>query len=174
MYTFMRTIALALAIGAAGAALAGDAYYDVPIHELKLDRRELAHEEGGHDWRPYEDYARLQAMQPYAALDGQGEVYVAGQGEPTDTWYSPYMPYSRRGHREPMPRSVTPASASTAAPGPRHPRLHPRPEGKDVTGRLFVPNADLTGMVVAEVHGPRLRGESRGEGGLPAGEDRPL
>ncbi len=46
MRTIMRTIALALGLGAAGAALAGDAYYDVPIHELKLVERETAHKEG--------------------------------------------------------------------------------------------------------------------------------
>ncbi len=124
MSILMRTIALALAIGSAGAALAGDAYYDVPIHELRLVDGNLPTRKNDAGWS-YHENARVYTMRPYAALDGPGEVYIAGHGEEGDTWYLRY------------------------ATGPDYTRALIRaPEGTNVAGRLFVPNSDLTDMVV--------------------------
>ncbi len=87
-------------------------------------------------------------MQPYSALEGEGEVYVVGQGEPTDTWYSPYM-FGPDLVAEPASGGIPPGMGPGPAPPTRATRVFIRaPEGKEVTGRLFVPNADLTGMVV--------------------------
>ena len=133
MFICTRTIVMALAAGIAGVAFGGDAYYDVPIRELKLTEGELPVRKEISRWRPSSERERLRAMRPYAVLDGPGEVYVVGRGEPRDTWYSPHY----RGYSAP---------SSTTGPGTLVCiRAH---EGKAVTGRLYVPNADLMGMIV--------------------------
>ncbi len=155
MFVCTRTIVMALAAGIAGVAFGGDAYYDVPIRELKLTEGELPVRKEITRWRPSSERERLRAMRPYAVLDGQGEVYVVGRGEPQDTWYSPYLP-------ELLPSTYTgpppaPAPAGAAPPPPQVTFVPPStstgiyirsPEGKDITGRLYVPNAELTGMIV--------------------------
>lgn len=146
-----RTIVMALAAGIAGVAFGGDAYYDVPIRELKLTEGELPVSKDANNWRPYSNRERLRAMYPYAVLDGPGEVYVVGRGELRDTWYSQYLP-------ELLPSTYTgPAPAGAAPPPPQVTFVPPStstgiyiraPEGKEVSGRLYVPNADMTGMIV--------------------------
>ncbi|MBN1394387.1 MAG: hypothetical protein JW959_05145 [Pirellulales bacterium] len=154
MLSSIRTIVFALASGAAAAALAGDAYYDVPIRELKLTEGELPSRETINQWRPYDERERLLAMWPYVVLDGPGEAYVVGRGTPRDTWYAPYLPeLSPSTYTGPPP---APAPAGAAPPPPQATVVPPSagtgiyilaPEGKEVTGRLYVPNADLTGMI---------------------------
>ncbi len=114
-----RTIVMALVAGIAGVAFGGDAYYDVPIRELKLTDGELPVRKEITRWRSSSERERLRAMWPYAVLDGPGEVYVVGRGEP------PYSP-----------------------PGLGTQVCIRAPEGKAVTGRLYVPNVDLSGMIV--------------------------
>jgi hypothetical protein len=118
----MRTICLVVAVSSAAAAVASDAYYDVPLRELKLVDGSLPVTTKPPGWRQYE---LMRAMQPYATIDGQGEAYLAGQGVPNDLWFSP-----------------------AGSPWRDAARILIRaPQGKDVTGRLVVPNGDRTGMV---------------------------
>lgn len=65
---------------------------------------------------------RAQVLRPYAALDGEGEAYVTG--EDYLPWQAPAENY----------RNVALAVRA--------------PKGKEVTGRLFAPKPDLSGMVV--------------------------
>lgn len=151
----MRAMVMLLAAGVAGPAFGGEAYYDVPIRELKLTEGELPDRKEAAEYRPYTEMERLRAMRPYAVLDGPGEVYVVGRGEPRDTWYSPYD----EGPFSPIAAPARPPEqpVSPLAEAPRPSRFVPpevgthiyisAPEGKEATGRLYVPNADLTGMV---------------------------
>jgi hypothetical protein len=107
-----------VAVSSAGAAVAKDAYYDVPLRELKLVEGSLPVAAKIRNWQPYE---LIQSMRPYATVDGQGEAYVMGR--------VPWQP-----------------SYDSAAPGTAR-LLIRAPRGKDVAGRLIVPNSGLTGMV---------------------------
>ena len=75
MFFRLQMIALAVAVGFTGPALAGDAYYSIPIQELKLVEGRLPDRIENTNWRHIE---RSQAMQPYAAVDGQADAYVVG------------------------------------------------------------------------------------------------
>ena len=138
MSVCIRTIVASVALGLAGTALAEDAYYVVPVHELKLVEGSLpVRKKQPEFWRYADLVGFLEAMQPYAVLDGPGELYVVGEAEAGDTWQSPYA-------------VARPVRSERATEGilTGVPRLFLRAaEGKDVTGRLFVPNAELTGMV---------------------------
>lgn len=114
----LRTVCLIVAASSAGAAVAEDAYYDIPIRELKLVEGNLP--AGPKGWRRY-DFARV--MQPYATVEGQGEAYVSRQGWPVRS----------------RPDNASPLNAARV--------LIRAPRGKDVTGRFCVPNSDGTGMV---------------------------
>ncbi len=124
MSTCLRTFCLVVAVGwAAAAAVAKDAYYDVPVRELKLAEGRLPAQTTRPDWRKWQF---LRAMQPYATIDREGEAYI--KGDPNDLSRSPYG---------------TPWLDTARI-------LIRAPQGKDVTGRLVVANADLTGMVSLE------------------------
>ncbi len=156
MFNSARAFIFALTAGIAGTAFAADAYYDVPVRELELTEGEFPARKEITQWRPYSEMERLRAMRPYAVLDGEGEVYVVGRGEPRDTWYShaTYLAYA-------VPASEKPADSTHSTPDPLAPLAslasitHGNatrvfvcsPEGKDVSGRLYVPNAELTGMI---------------------------
>jgi hypothetical protein len=112
-----------VAVGSAGAAVASDAYFDLPLREVKLVEGRLPVMTKELHWRQWELFP---AMRPCATVDGQGEAYVTRAGEPSNSWSSPYD-YS--------------AGLDTAR------ILIRAPQGKDVAGRLVVPNADLSGMV---------------------------
>lgn len=114
----LRTIGLIVMVGFAQAALAEDAYYDVPIRELKLVEGSMP--AGPTGWKRY-DLARM--MRPLATLEGQGEAYVTHQNWPV--WSSP--------------DDVSPLDAARV--------LIRAPQGKDVAGWLVVPNPNLTSMV---------------------------
>jgi len=96
---------------------AADAYYHLPVASLKLTEGALpvadAAASGRRTWQ-------LQSVvQPYATLDGAGEVYVSGN---TPAWN----------------RAAGAAGQSLSLCAP---------EGKEVTGRLFLPKPDFSGMV---------------------------
>ena len=107
MSRLLRTaVALAALIAATG-ALAGDAYYALPLGDLKFTQGALPEGEA----QPASGVEPLrQFMEPYAVLDGGGEAYV------------------------------TPAE-------PRHLVVR-APQGKDLSGRLFFPKPDRSGMVI--------------------------
>ncbi len=117
MSVCLRMVCLVAAIVSAEAAMAGDAYYDIPIRDVKIVEGKLPSGQGKTDWRRYGLYT---AMRSHVVVDGQGEAYVTGQNE-----------------------QFLPSEAVVNM------RLCARaPEGKDVTGRLIVPNVDKTGMTV--------------------------
>ena len=69
----LRSICLIVAVGSAGAATAEDAYYDVPLQELRLVEGSLPTVRAGPNWL---DLERVSAMPRYAAVDDQGEAGV--------------------------------------------------------------------------------------------------
>jgi hypothetical protein len=113
---------LIVAVTSASGAVAKDAFYDLPLRELKLTDGSLPVMKENRNWRRFE---QIRAMRPYATIDGQGEAYVAQRNGSDTPWISSY---------------VTPDLATT--------RIVIRaPEGKDIAGRLVVPNSERTGMV---------------------------
>ncbi|MGA2616439.1 MAG: hypothetical protein ABSF26_02440 [Thermoguttaceae bacterium] len=138
---FLRPIVVAAAVlGLVGPAHAGSAYYNIPIKELKFVEGSLPRGEAT-NWREAEWTA---ATWLYAALDQKGEVYVVGQGGSDDSWDSPY----------PLAAPVTPAVVAEPLSGrpsnPVGPGTHlliRADEGKDLSGWLFVPRSNHTGMM---------------------------
>jgi len=121
-----RAVLLAVATSWAASANAGDAFYDIPIREVKLVEGKLpANTNNAVRWNRY---SQAWAMEPYIVLDGEGEAYV-GQNE---GW--------------PVPFAVTRFDDSRVPNGLARVFIR-APEGKDLTGRLYVPNGDVTGMV---------------------------
>jgi hypothetical protein len=108
-------IGASLALFAASTIRAADAYYQIPISSLKLTEGSLAGTAAAippRVWRP------MQVIQPYATLDGAGEIYVSASFSPAQ-------------------RDVPPGQSVAIC----------APEGREITGRLFLPNTDYTGMV---------------------------
>jgi hypothetical protein len=114
----LRTICLVVALGSAGVAVADDAYYNVPFRELKLAEDSQPTAGAVSHWRRY---AFAPAMQPYVALDGEGEAYAMGEG------------------------SENPITQLYGTPTIERICIR-APQGKDVVGRIVVANDDLTGM----------------------------
>ena len=155
MFIRLQMISLAVAVGFTGPALAGDAYYSIPIQELKLVEGRLP-EVKQVNWQHLE---RMQSMLPYAAVDGQGEAYVALQARG--------FAITNNSGAFPVLEESSPPTPTAVAPGPnnvasldivpitiwngqsmRQAYLYLRAQqGKDITGRLVVPNSKMTGMV---------------------------
>jgi len=114
----LRTICLIAAVGGAQAVTAKDAYYDLPLRELRLVEGSLPDTTKIPNWQRY---GLFQMMEPYATIDGQGEAYLTGRG----VW--------------PSPQDSSWLDTARI--------LIRAPQGKDVAGRLVVRNSDLTGMV---------------------------
>jgi hypothetical protein len=121
MFLRLRTICLSVVAIWAGTAVADDAYYSIPLRELKLVEGDLPTATKSPNWRRYELF---QSMRPYSIVDGQGEAYVTGRTGQINPWSDPHAGFD--------------AGARIAICAP---------EGKDVAGRLVVPTSDLTGMV---------------------------
>jgi hypothetical protein len=99
-------------------ANAADAFYHVPTSSLTLTEGVWPKRDADLAWRRMQT---AHAMQPYVALDGGGEAYLTGYGS---------IPWTIPGGR-----TVEQAIFIRA------------PEKKEVTGHLFVPKTDLSGMV---------------------------
>jgi hypothetical protein len=110
---------LAVVASVAAAAKADDAFYRVPLADLKLTEGELPPDEEGYHFRTIE---RVAAMQPYASLDGDGEAYLEFQTV-RPRWAAPPS----------VVRSDAAIVARVAA-------------GRDVSGSLYLPKADYSGM----------------------------
>ncbi len=97
--------------------LAEDAYYHVPLTSLTISEGTLPthFEGGGSGWQ------MMDALQPYAVLDGEGEAFIGGEA---------LQPWG------PAERAYQNMFLAFRAP-----------KGSPLTGRLFVPKADLSGMV---------------------------
>ena len=98
-------------------ALAEDTFYHVPLTSLTLSEGKLPTniEWSGSPWE------MVEALQPYAVLEGDGEAFVGGEG---------LHPWS------PAERAYQNMFLAIRAP-----------KGNPPTGRLFVPKTDLSGMV---------------------------
>jgi hypothetical protein len=120
----------AILVSFAATALAGDAYYNIPIQDLKLVEGSLPKREKP-DWQAYSRASwKYEMTRPYATLDGPGEAYVVGRAGPGDPLFDP---------RPSVP-------VNPVGPGMR--LLIRAEEGKDLSGRLFVAKPDLSGMQV--------------------------
>ena len=82
-------LVLSLLLGAAGGLVqAKDAYFDIPVHDLKLVEGKLPEPGGQTDWRHYE---RSRAMQPYAvARRRQAKRISHGPAHKSNGEYSEY------------------------------------------------------------------------------------
>src|SRR5207237_7070952 len=99
------------------AALADDAYFHLPVSSLHFTDGALPDSSGSTGLRAFPNGS---ALSPYAILEGEGEIYLGGEG--FVWWESPRRLYQNlilaiRAHKD-----------------------------KVVTGRLFVPNEDRNGM----------------------------
>ena len=95
MFTRMTRLVTACVLAAAAIAQAADAYYDIPVHDLKLVDGKLPVATDQITWRHYD---RGQSMQPYALLDGSGEAYLSGPGADGEYWAPPASPTSLNLH----------------------------------------------------------------------------
>jgi hypothetical protein len=110
-----QTLLAALLLFSGSISWAEDSYYHVPLNSLTLT-------EGSFPTRPdwnVPNWEKAEAMEPYAVLDGDGEVYLSG--EPLRPWSPPNQP--------------PPVIAFKIS------------KGSPLTGRLFMPKSDLSGMV---------------------------
>ncbi|MBN2022438.1 MAG: hypothetical protein JW809_06550 [Pirellulales bacterium] len=103
---------------AAVAAEAKDAFYRVPVANLKLTEGQLPDAEPTPRWQRWQ---AARARQPRVVLDGEGEAYVRPSNVLPWQWQATLRDN---------------ATVHVAAPA-----------GEKVTGRLLLPNADWTGMV---------------------------
>ena len=108
--------ALTFVTAASSGALAEDFYFHIPFRALQITEGKLPIDSHA----PSERWQLLPAMNPYAVLDGGGEVYIGGDS--LQPWVSGLSFYD---------------SATVVI----------RASTNHVTGRLFVPNEDVTGMV---------------------------
>lgn len=114
---FIKHLGIGMILLSAQPVLAADAYYHIPIASLKLTEGSLPIAEAANN--NSRSWQMSQVVQPYATLDGGGEVYVSGNVQPWD--------------RE---SGASGQSISICAP-----------EGKEITGRLFLPKLDYSGML---------------------------
>ncbi len=125
-----------------GAALAADVYYVRPIADLKITEGKLSDVEvesagGNYFWR------RSEAMQPYAVLDGQGEVYTT-----TANRWSAFE----------APVVADPNGTTVASRGPSV--AIRTTKARTITGRLFLPKKDFSGLVVLKFSIPADQGKA--------------
>ncbi len=124
--TFLRTAVTLGTLALASVAAADDVYYQVRIGDLKITEGERPQAPSRNEWRFRE---RAWAMLPYVALDGAGETYVdIGDSMRFSPWSLPQL--MGDGLREAI-------VIRTAQAG-------------DVTGRLFYPKPDWSGMVAVK------------------------
>src|SRR2546426_176884 len=116
------------------ALFAEDAYYHLPINSLNFTEGALPARGEPANYRHWQTWP---ALQPYAVLDGGGEVYLDGES------FTPWTPGDRQNH----------SIAIRAL------------QGKDVTGRLFVPKPDGSGMTLLKfkIDSAKAKAESRVE-----------
>ena len=100
------------------AAVTEDAYFHLPIAGLTFAEGTLPGQPNPTGWHRWQT---LPAFQPYAVLDGEGEVYIGG--ESLQPWNLGNRFYDNT------------TIAMRAA------------KGKDLSGRLFVPKPDFSGML---------------------------
>ncbi len=105
-----------LAIFNPSTSRAADAYFHIPLAKLNLTEGSLP---AGDSVGNPRSWPLMQLIQPYATLDGAGEIYVSAS-----------RPIWQRGNNAPG------QAISVCAP-----------EGREITGRLFLPKPDFSGLV---------------------------
>src|SRR3989442_9439140 len=101
----------------APAAWAEDSFFHLPIASLTFSEGALPARSESSNFRRWQT---LPALQPYAVLDGEGEVFIGGDG--LQPWSPPGRLY------ENSPHAVRGAA------------------GKNPSRYLFIPKTDLSGM----------------------------
>ena len=119
-----------------GALLAADVYYLQPIADLKIVDGKLSDTEVGSIQRN-RFWRSRQVMQPYAVLDGQGEAYVTA----ADRRFASSVPNAAAVTRGPS------VAIRTA-------------KARKITGQLFLPKKDFSGMVALKFSIPADRGNA--------------
>jgi hypothetical protein len=114
----LRNLLLTFCTVSCSVTLAEDAYYSIPLTSLKLVEGHLP---SSFNWSR-SAWENAETSQPYAVVDGEGEVYVGS--EALQPWGSPGRAF----------QNMTLAIQAV--------------KGRDVTGRLFVPKSDLSSMIV--------------------------
>jgi hypothetical protein len=105
-----------------GAACAEDAFYHVPLTDLKLTEGKYPDPpQYRYDWRTRQ---RREAMRPRAVLDGEGEVYFEEENQNRSWWWW-WAPA----------RAPNEGAIAVRAPA-----------GHKITGSLYVPKTDYSGM----------------------------
>src|SRR6185369_8853566 len=121
MKRYSTLLWLCLVVVAVQSAVAANVYFNIPVASLTLTDGKLPANSGSDlsgNWQ--RRWQMMDLLQPYAALDGEGEVFVSGGNS---------SPWARRNEGDSETISIS------------------APEGKDVTGRLFLPKSDSSGMV---------------------------
>ncbi|MDY0167233.1 MAG: hypothetical protein RBS80_11865 [Thermoguttaceae bacterium] len=112
--------------GLAGPVPADDAYYYLPLDKVELTEGSLPKDADTPDAIYY--WQRRDVMQAYVALDGPGEAYVR---------YQTPAPWDRG-----------------SAEADREHLAVRAPEGRDVTGRLYLPSRDLSAFAIVKFRIP--------------------
>jgi hypothetical protein len=107
---------LVLQVVACASAYAEDLYYRVPLDSLTLSDGKLS---DNYEWRSW-SWQVAEALRPYVIMDGSAEAYVSGEG------LQPWTPPDKR-----LADSILMIRAEKGSP---------------ITGRVFVPKRDLSGM----------------------------
>jgi len=132
----LQILVAVVVLVSAGTARAKDVFFRVNVRDLELTEGQLP------DWEPGDVPWRLwaqlrEAMQPYAILDADGEVYVSAEAFRDRR-------FRARNRRDGQPDHLTVCTAS----------------GKDITGRLYWPKSDFTGMVSVRFKIPASRADA--------------
>jgi len=127
----MITVVMCLILSLAASARAeDDAFFRIDVQDLELTEGKLPDFDRGDV--PWRIWWLLrESMEPYAVLDNEGEVYVSAE-------------VARVSRRGPLPDYVAVRAA----------------EGQVVTGRLFWPKPDLSGMVAVRFEIPAADADS--------------
>jgi hypothetical protein len=123
MTRFLKSTLAIVALACTAQAFSDDAYYYLPLQTVNFTEGSIPQLDGSNfNWR---DWQRLSYMIPYAVLDGEGEIYVDDENRANDRWPSPASFRDFDNFR---------VAVRTAAP-------------RNVTGRIFLPKFDASGMV---------------------------
>lgn len=133
-------LSVALFSGGSSAARAESAYYQISLDDLKITEGELPASDNRFRGRMW---MMGRQMLPYAVLDGEGEIYLGDA-----VGRRSFTTRSRRGNR--VPRAPANAEERNEREQQRQASANAvavhAPEGKEITGALYVQKNDLSGL----------------------------